>query len=200
MTTAINIFKWIWRAWPLLSLAALGCAHYIAVACFEIDLKKVNDFIALATQIVGGILILYSIDSTIWILRGASSVKEIVSYLKEFPLIKRSVAVQIGGAATLGAVSSDAEIITRMPKSIEKQILYLQNQIESLKAGTAKNFEELKSTLNKTEEKLNKRIDEAIQSIQNIELKVTEVSLGGVKTQILGVLLMIYGSVTSYVA
>ena len=58
----------------------------------------------------------------------------------------------------------------------------------------------LKGMLSNAEERTNASITEIRRSIGNIDRKVTELSVGGIKTQIFGVLLMIYGSVVSYYA
>ncbi|MEJ6121469.1 hypothetical protein MT390_06230 [Vibrio sp. 2-Bac 85] len=178
---------------------SLCCMHYGAVAYLEIDLHEVNNVIALITQLVGGLLILYSIDSTIGILSGASLAQDFVSYLKEFPLRKRSQVSNISGILMNGFASTLSATDGGMPKSVEDQILYLQNKINSLETKVAKNHEELKLNINKKEEQLNKRLDDTNKTLNNIERKFIDVSIGGVKIQILGVVLMIYGSVTSYV-
>ncbi len=191
---------WIWRAWPLICISGLGVLHYILIVTMQLDAKKVNDAVALGSQLLGGLFVLYSIDSTIGILNRTSLLKDFVSYVKEFPLIKRATIVQIAGAAEINITGKAIGISSGMPPSIEEQILYLQNQIDALRQDTLKNFDELRTSIDKKTGELDVRIDSTKESIRTFEKKITDISLGGVKLQLLGVTLLIYGAITGYVA
>lgn len=199
MMTLLRIWNWIWKSWPLLCILVLGYSHYSLIVSLRFDEKGVNDAIALTSQLSGGLLVLYSIDSTIGILNGTSLLKDFKTYVSEFPLIRRNVVAQISGAATISVTGKAAAIGKGMPKSFEEQIVYLQEQINALRHDTSISIEELQTSLEEKEGKLNERIDSTEESVKTIEKKVTDVSLGGVKVQLLGVMLLIYGAVTAYV-
>ncbi len=58
----------------------------------------------------------------------------------------------------------------------------------------------LKGMVHSVEKRANTSISEIRGSIGSIDRKVQELSAGGIKTQIFGVLLMIHGSLSSYYA
>lgn len=47
---------------------------------------------------------------------------------------------------------------------------------------------------------MNAQIQDAKSVLQNLEFKMDEVSTGGIKIQLFGVLLMVYGAIAGYVA
>jgi hypothetical protein len=47
---------------------------------------------------------------------------------------------------------------------------------------------------------MNAKIQDANSALRNLESKMDEVSTGGIKVQLFGVLLMVYGAIAGYVA
>jgi hypothetical protein len=84
-------------------------------------------------QLVGGLLILYSIDSNIGVIKQKSLLSILTSYFKEFPLIKRSVVID-AQCAVIAVSGGKAKItVGRNPQSVDEKIEYLQEQINELK-------------------------------------------------------------------
>jgi hypothetical protein len=198
MRKIFPLLKWFWRAWPALILLIFFFTHMLLINYFHFNANATNKTIALIAQIVGGLLILYSIDSNIGIIKGENLLKIFIGYLKEFPLLKRTVVLEVQGAVH-AVTSGEARLtVVRKPKSVKEKIEYLQAQIIEVK----ERFEELSKKLNEKVDRQSKEMRAQIQEtkslLRRIETKMEEVSIGGIKVQLFGVLLIVYGSISDY--
>lgn len=104
MKILLRLLKWSWRSWPVIIIVILFIAHLSLVDYFCSNVSEVHKIIALITQLIGGLLILYSIDSNIGIIKDKNLLALLTGYLREFPLIKRPVVIQAQGV-TMGLSS-----------------------------------------------------------------------------------------------
>ena len=186
--------------WPVLLPAAFAGLHYLIGMKVSIDLSHANKAISLILQLVGGILILYTIDSNLGIMNETSLFSLFLSYIKSFPLIKRSFTLKID-PATMEITGHPVKLRDGGPtNTIDEKIDYLQKQITWLKEDLNDEVKNIKGMVHSVEKKANILISEIRGSIGSIDRKVKELSASGIKTQIFGVLLMIHGSVSSYYA
>lgn len=200
MARLILLIKWIGGMWPVLVPCAFAAVHYVLASNAGVDWSAENQLIALVLQIVGGILVLYSIDSNLGIINNTSLLHMFFGYMKRFPLIKRSY--------TLSADSAKFEFMGYPAKfrvggphnTIEEKVEYLQRQIDWLKEDLGEEVKRLNSMFAAAEAQTSEQVAALRKSVGSVERKVTELSAGGIQTQIFGVLLMIYGAVTGYYA
>lgn len=90
-------------------------------------------------------------------------------------------------------------VIGRNPQTIDEKIDYLQEQINELKLDVEQESKELNGKIVRLSKEMNIQIQDAKSTIQSLESKMAEVSIGGIKVQLFGVLLMVYGAISSYV-
>ena len=200
MKTLLRLLKWSWRSWPVIILVVLFIAHLALVEYFCFNVSVIHKTIALITQLVGGLLILYSIDSNIGIIKDKNLLALLTGYLREFPLIKRPVVIQVQGGA-VGLSSLDAKItVTRSPETLEEKLEYLQEQITNVKTDLERETKKINEKIDQNSKKVESKISETKSELRKLETKIEKVSIGGIKIQFLGVLLMGYGSITSYFA
>lgn len=194
------MFKRLWRAWPIIMLAALICIHLVIIYYFCSNASVINKTISLISQIIGGLLILYSIDSNIGILREETLISIFFKYLKDFLLKNKSVTVKVTGVESKGVVGNVNPRIIHTPEDIEEKLQYLQKKISDVE----KDFKIELGNLNKKIEHQSKMFGvknkESKTALQDIELKIYEVSIGGIKVQLFGVMLMVYGAISGYIA
>lgn len=89
---------------------------------------------------------------------------------------------------------------SRNPQNIDEKIEYLQEQINKLKRDLEQKSKELNQKIEHQSKEMNAQIQDAKSVLQNLEFKMDEVSTGGIKIQLFGVLLMVYGAIAGYVA
>jgi hypothetical protein len=200
MRIALRLFKWSWRAWPALILIALIYIHLLLIYYFCLNVSTTNKTISLISQLVGGLLILYSIDSNIGIIKEKNLFAVFINYLKEFPLIKRSPVVINGRGAAMAVGGKAKFTVGRNPQTINEKLEYLQEQINEVKRNLEQESRELNEKIERKSKEMNAQIQKTKTALHNIESKIEEVSIGGIKAQLFGVLLMIYGAISGYVA
>ena len=186
--------------WPVLLPAVFAGFHYLVGIQVSIDLSHANKVISLVLQLVGGILILCSIDSNLGIMNDTSLLSLFLSYIKSFPFINRSVTLKID-PAVMKMTGHPVKLRFGGPtNTIEEKINYLQKQLTWLKEDLNDEVKNLTGMVHSVDQRANTSISKIRGSIGSIDRKVKELSAGGIKTQIFGVLLMIHGSVSSYYA
>jgi hypothetical protein len=200
MGIILQILKWVWRSWPLIILAVCFTAHFALINWLDFKVDATHKTFALITQLVGGLIVLYSIDSNIGIIQNKKLFALFTEYIRAFPLIKRSVVIE-AKSGMIATTSMDAMLaVTRNPKTIEEKLEYLQEQINDVKRDFEHETKALKNKISQNSEKLKLKFSETKTALKQIEMKMEKVSIGGIKLQLFGVLLMVYGAVTSYIA
>ena len=172
----------------------------ISYFCLSAGTGTTNKSIALIWQITGGLLVLYSIDSNIGVLRGKSLFEMVTNYLRECPLIRRSVVVG-AQAGSYGISGAKAKLtVGRNPKSIEEKLEYLQEQINEARRDFEQEIKGLNQTIDANSKEMKTKIEATQTALITTGSKMDEVTIGGIKIQLFGVLLLIYGSISEYFA
>ncbi|APZ43665.1 hypothetical protein BW247_11670 [Acidihalobacter ferrooxydans] len=158
----------------------------------------INKTAALVSLLVGGLIILYSINSNIGIIKQKSLISELSNYLKEFPLIKRPIAIELQGTAmTISAIKSNISV-DRKAQSTDEKIEYLQERINEVSRELEQESKELNKKIDHLTNNMSTQIQDAKTSLRGLESKMDEVYTGDLKVQLFGVLLIIYGAIAGY--
>ena len=104
--------RWVLRAWPVLALLPVFAAHALSLERFAASTPVVNKLVGMALQLVGGLLILYSINDNLGLFRKQSLLGTAVEWLRSFPLVGKSVTLSVSGSS-IGTSSGSASISTR---------------------------------------------------------------------------------------
>ena len=198
MNILTRSIKWTLRAWPILILAIILFLHLKLISQFGFDLPKTNKFFTLVTQIIGGILIIYSINSNIGVLKNINLHDLISNYFKDFPLTKNKNIYTCTAPVECTDSCSMKATATRKPISIEKKIEYLQEQITELRTNLDDEVKILTNNIYKNTQQLQSKINKTNSALKTVENKIETMSFDGIKIQLFGILLMIYGAFTSY--
>jgi hypothetical protein len=163
-----------------------------------LNASATNKLLSLCTQLVGGLVILYSIDSNIGVINKNTLLSMFAQYFRECPLLKRSVVVEVQGLA-MGISRMRGKLsVIRNPKSVEEKLVYLQEQIDGLKREYEEEVKDLRQAFESRSKEMGTHIQETKLKLRDIESKMDEISIGGIKVQVFGVLLMVYGSICGY--
>lgn len=179
----------------------LVVAHLLLLGQFPQGTVLINKSITLVTQLIGGLLILYSIDSNIGIIKQKSLLTLLANYFREFPLIKRSIILegQVASMAITG-VKGKIPFGRNNPQSVDEKIQYLQDQIDEVRRDFEQETKDINEKIDHQAKETKAKIQESRSVLRNLESKMDEVSTGGIKLQLFGVLLMVYGAVSGYAA
>lgn len=200
MNTFHRLITWIWRSWPIVIPAIFIIIHIYILKIFPGNVSEINKTVSLVAQITGGLSILYSIDSNIGIIKKLNLFDIIRNYLKEFPLLIKNVTLDIQGSMHAVTTSNADVTVGRNPQTIEEKIDYLQEQITDLQKDLKDKAKSLDDKIKKETEALKKQIQEIKNEVGKVKQQIEEVSIGGIKIQFFGVMLILYGSITGYAA
>ena len=200
MHTVLQLLKWLLRAWPVIVMLIVICVHCMLIFYFSLCSSEVNKVASLLTQLVGGGFILYSIDSNIRTFNEKNIVAIFKDYLREFPLIKRPVIAHAKVSPIKLKGANGTTTVTENPKSIDEKLEYLQRQINNLYSKVEYNLNEITAKIDSHINETKSQINDTKLDVKNIESKIKEASIGGIKSQLFGVLLMVYGAFCGYFA
>lgn len=196
----LRTFQWIWRSWPILIISAMVVAHWLVLDLLPSQWELINKTVALSLQIIGGILVLYSIDSNIGIIRGKTLVSEFRQYLAQFPLTRKSHVIDGECVSSTSSTVKGRLTSTRNPATVTERLDYLQEQIDQVQDEFRNEISDLVGKFNQRTQKVDQKIGSLSKSISKVESTIEDVSVGGIKIQIFGFLLLIHGGIAGYIA
>ncbi|WP_432459394.1 hypothetical protein [Agarivorans sp. QJM3NY_25] len=188
----------------------LMCVHYLIISSSCVEYlpcwsdKLVNETIALVLNVLGTGIVVHSISSNLGTIRpswASDILKEFNAQLAK--LMGRGNNINI--SATFGGYRSQAyepeiSITEKDPTTVAELHAYVQKEIKELKNEAAVFKGIVDEKITKLSTTLNDSLDITKNDIQTTKKQLSEVAVGGAETQLLGVLLLIYGSVVSYFA
>jgi len=186
--------------WPVLMIALIFFIHNMIITYLPVDREVTNKTVSFFVQVIGGLLVLYSIDSNVGIIKKKNLLDVLVNYLREFPPIQKPSTCKLQVPITINIDVAGTGAVERNPNTIDEKIAYLQEQIDDLKAQLHRSAGDISNKMEKQRTELLDQIAGTRTKIACIEENLEQVSIGGVKVQLFGVLLIIYGSLTTYIA
>jgi hypothetical protein len=190
---------WLWRAWPFLALLPVFAAHWVALFFLPASAQMVHKVFGMVLQVIGGLLILYSINDNLGLLRRQSLLAAMVAWFK-FPWRGKNVTIQLSGVSAAG-VAGSASLSTRKPlTTLEERVEYLESTLAEHRQEVAEGFTNARRSLEGAKSELHGRIDTTVGQVAELSQKVEHAAVGGFKFQGFGVLLAIYGAITSVFA
>lgn len=192
--------NWILRWWPCIILVEVAFLHIGLIKIFLFDSSSVNELFGLITQLAGGLFILYSIDSNLNLFGKSSLLNRFFDLMKSFPMKRDNVVLEVQGTAHSHS-STEANLVVHLtPKTIEEKIEHLQLQVDQLRTVVTDEVRFVSNRLSDLDKKTDQSINRLHSEILAVEGKVVEMSISGLDIQIFGVLLLVYGSFSSYSA
>jgi hypothetical protein len=200
MQKANRLIKWLLKAWPFLVVAAVGCMHYLFYKTLQIEGDDLNKIAAATLQLVGGLIVLYKINENIGLFKQQNLLSMAVGWLKEFPLIRRSETVELKagviGVSSAGPVSVH---VKRKCDTVEERLEELERQIDECRQLVHDKEKEINFTIVRVRQELEKEISVNRDRVQDVSSLIDQTAVGGIKVQLLGVLLVIYGAIIGVV-
>jgi len=191
---------WILRAWPILGLVPFFVAHAIALQVFASRTGWVHKIMGLCLQLLGGVLILWSVNDNLGLFRKTSLVGAFVAWLRDFPTRQHHVLVTGTGMASAAGSTAELSVGKRAPTTIEERVAELETQLQAVRAEVKAQVAALANRIEANAADLTSQIREADGKISSLSERVEKATVGGFKLQAFGVLLAVYGAVTSVLA
>ena len=196
MNRLSQLVKWIMRAWPFLALVVVALCHYALRRVLAVDDNHIDKAIGAVLQVVGGLIVLYTVNENIGTFRGQTLYSMAIGWLKEFPLIRRSFTLHAQAVMSTAMMSSSVTAhVKRKFNSVEERIEELQRQIDECRQLVHDREKEMRTAIERIKEELRKEISSNSGKISDVNLLLANTVVGGIKTQLFGVLLVVYGAV-----
>jgi len=191
---------WFWRAWPVLAMSFLAGAHMYAIAKFPAETVLVNKLTGTVMQIVGGLIVLHSVDTNLGLFRNQSLATAVIAWFRECPIFIRSVTISATGIASCGAVGSASVSVTRAATTVEERLAEVERRIDELRSEVAAQHRAIHTRIEEVSSELSSSIASNRSALNKLSEKVEKAAVGGFKQQAFGVMLVIYGAATSVFA
>lgn len=203
-----NFNIWLYKAWPFLAFVPICLLHFSLhqAPCLALWLpcpsnSEINKLVSLIFQILGGLLILYSIDSNLGHFKENGLFKIFSSWFKSCPIIKgKNQEIHATGIASITTIGSVNVRGSKVPLTVEEKLAHLQQQIEWIKEDTKKDKHELVAKIDNVSNKVDTNYRQTEQNFTVLNSKLESVTVGGLKLQVFGFNLLVYSAFLSYVA
>ena len=203
----LRILKWIWKGWPVLIWAVIIISHQISshLPCIELlpcwSNQQVDKALSFSLNLIGGLLVLYSIDSNLGLFRQGGIAALFVKWLKSFPMIKgEPITISPNSITHTTSVGTPRIEITKSPETIEELYKYTKEQVAFLKCDSKEQRKYTAQQIDSLSKKVSSQNAKFYKDLSGINQQLRSVAIGGFKTQLFGVLLVIYGSYLSFSA
>lgn len=194
------LISWLLRAWPILSLGPILLAHATAHRLFPADPILVNKITGTVLQVVGGVIVLCSVNSNLGLFRGLHFGKVIFGWFRAFPLFHKPKRVSLSGACHAEISGSIRLSVGRATSTIEEKVAELERQFEEFQEHVREDFGKTNARIADIHSKLSKAVAENTTKLDQLASKLERSTVGGFKQQAFGVFLAVYGAVTSVFA
>ncbi len=186
-----RLCNWAGTPWPLHLIPVFIGVHLILLSLFPENLQIINMYCCSSFPGIGGLFVIWSINSNLNILSGSSIKNAVIGWFKAFPVKAKSFSDD--GSIHIGlSVNSQGRSVLKM-ESIEEKIEYLFEEIKRLEKESSELKTELMAEMYKVEDRLLPRINDLSDETREIKNKMNNVLVGGANLEILGVFIIIYG-------
>ena len=180
-------------------LAVIGL-HLLALRWVSLDRTLLNKLAGTSLQILGGLIVLQSIDGNLGIFKKQSLASVVVGWFKEFPLIRRHIVISVGGAAMSTATGTATITVKRVYSTLEERVAELERLADELRVEIRAEGAAVRRQVDEVRHELLSSIESNNTDIRQLTEKIERATVGGFKQQSFGVLLAIYGAVVSVFA
>ena len=191
---------WLMRAWPVLALLPVGFAHLIALRVLPADSILVNKLVGMSSQVLGGLLVLYSVNDNLGLYRAQSLISAVFEWVKSFPLAQTPVSLSANIHSIVTGTASMTATVFQVVNTIEERIAKIEIELKELETQLKSEVQAINKQIASTKTELQNQLLETSSLVAHLSKRLEHVAVGGFKFQALGVLLAIYGAVTSVFA
>ena len=192
--------RWLMRAWPALTLAPVGAAHFLAARQFPSDLVIVNKSVGMALQILGGLLVLYSVNDNLGLFKAQSLRATIVGWFLSFPRVRPPINLSVAMNASSSISASMSATVAKRATTLEERVAEVEREMSELRGVVQRNLDNVRTRIEEVRSELQRQVSETSNTVGGLSSRLEQSAVGGFKLQSLGVLLAIYGAVTSLFA
>lgn len=195
-----GLFPWTLRAWPVLALIPVGLAHFVAIRTFPNDTVMVHKLTGMSLQLLGGLLVLFSVNDNLGLFWSQSFKSTIFIWLKEFPVVREPISISAHASSVSSSSSFGLATVHQAHSTIEERIAELERMLQDFRKQLQLEIQTINTQIETTRSALQQQIGDTSNKVSDLSKRLEHAAVGGFKLQILGVLLAVYGALTSVFA
>jgi hypothetical protein len=195
-----GLLPWVSRAWPVLALLPVGFVHFLTLRLLPAETVMVNKLWGMFLQVLGGLLVLYSVNDNLGLFRAQSLASTVTKWFKEFPIKRKPVSVRGTASGSMSFNLNASGTVGRAHSTVEEHIAILEQMLQDLQKQLQLEVKTINTRIETVRNDFQKQIADTTNKITDISTRLEHAAVGGFKFQILGVLLAIYGALTSVFA
>lgn len=193
-----RFYLWCARAWPFWAILLVIGVHQGSLMFFSENSENISKGFSAGLQVIGGLLVLQSIDSALGILRGSSISSLIIQWLRTCPAWYKHKVVTVMATSTASATASIYSRVHHKATSLSSRVTELERQIAEVHQEMERREQALIKIISDTKDELIAREGENAATIRDIERKINVTALGSIKKQAFGVVIAMYGAGIGY--
>jgi len=195
-----SLLPWLLRAWPVLALVPVAATHVVALRVWPSDSVAVNKLLGMGLQVIGGVLVLCSINGNLGLFRSQSLTSIIIDWLKEFPCLRKPIFLSASLSGSSSLSSTMQATVTQAVNTLEERVAEVERKLTEIQQQLAQEVRAVNVRIERATSELGNQFAETSERVSGLSKRLAHVAVGGVKSQALGVLLAVYGAVTSVFA
>ena len=188
-----RLFNWSRRPWPLHIFPVLVIIHFLLLQLSPENYLSINSYCSAIFQIIGGLIVLQSINSNMRLLSKTNMIKKAYEWIKSFPLRSKNQMVNLSGQ--LSATSSLSANVVILPNlsSIEEKIAYLLKETKRIESKIDETKKYFQQALQSATKESNKKHNKLQNDLRKIDTNLKNTIVGSVKLEVFGILTISYG-------
>ena len=160
----------------------------------------VNKVTGTFLQVVGGLIVLYSVNANLGLFREQHFGSIILGWFRSFPLFRKPVTISVSGSSSL-AMGGRARIsVCRTTNTVEEKIAELERRLDEFRQHVNEDIQAINARISQVHTELTTAVATNTATLNQLSSRLEMATVGGFKQQAFGVLLAIYGAVTSVFA
>jgi hypothetical protein len=175
-------------------------AHQSTLSIFTQQSEGINKGYSIGLQALGGLLVLYSIDNTLGMLRGTTIFRVVAEWFLSCPIWNKKRTIEGAGVATVNATASGQVRVKRKATSISDRVSELERQMDEMYQDIGRREKALRKLISDAKAELSDRVQKSETAIRGVEGKVDATALGSIKQQVFGVVIALYGAGLGYLS
>jgi hypothetical protein len=175
-------------------------AHALALHAFQGQASWVHKITGLFLQLLGGLLILWSVNGNLGLFRKTSLAGTFLAWVRDFPTTRNRVILAAIGMASASGIAAALSVGRKTPTTVEERIAELEVLLQEVRTEMTTQIKDLAKRVEAGKNELSVLIQATDGKIASLSERVEKTTVGGFKLQAFGVLLAIYGAVASVLA
>lgn len=195
-----RLIPWSLRAWPIIVMFPVTAAYALALWVFFPNTQLINKIVGMLLQTLGGLIVLYCVNDNLGLFRSQSLASAVLGWIKDFPLARKPTPLTGSANIEVSVSTSGSGTVFQPATTLDERVAEVERKLLELQRHVTREIQLVNLNIESAKSELGKQIQENANTVADLSKRLEHTAVGGFKFQALGVLLAVYGAVTSVFA